>query len=299
MIAQRRFADELTVVNTTNREFRRFFAADTESTLSVTPDRLIDEPTRASFGGLELGLYPVTGGETSDALVVHVPSVGVVFVGDVFMPWLGAPFMPEGSVDGLLEAIERIRSLQPRLLVHGHAPLTELFTVEALPGLDASLRALRAHVLEAIRDSRTVIDVLQDNYLPEFLRDHPAAVTPYVVMRNNIIQRLYHQRTGYWQPDGDGMDAISPDAWALALDLVSGGNRRSLVRAASLLERRGELPLALKVTELGLRRYAGDRELQALRTRSLLGLRERNQQLNPFKFIVYSRWAGAELQPAA
>jgi hypothetical protein len=44
-------------------------------------------------------------------------------------------------------------------------------------------------------------------------------------------------------------------------------------------------------------RYEASQELTALRRQALDQLRERYQQLNPFKFIVYSEWAGAELLP--
>jgi glyoxylase-like metal-dependent hydrolase (beta-lactamase superfamily II) len=299
VIAQSRFADELALVNSTMLPFRRFFASATEPTYSALPDRLISEPTKLSLGGVEFGLYPVSGGETVDGLLVHLPELGLVFTGDVLMPNVGAPFMPEGSVDGLLETIQEVRELHPKLLVHGHTPLTDLFTVETLPGLEASLRELRAHVLDAVRDSRPLAEVLRDNYLPDVLREHPLAVNPYLAMRDNVIQRLYRQRTGYWQPDGEGVDVIAPETWAAALDLVGGGKQRSFMRAGSALLRQGDLPVALKLTELGLRRYPQDRQLEELRRRTLHALRERNQQLNPFKFIMYSRLADAELQPAA
>ena len=35
----------------------------------------------------------------------------------------------------------------------------------------------------------------------------------------------------------------------------------------------------------------------ALRRRALDSMRLRHQQLSPFKFIIYSEWAGAELSP--
>jgi glyoxylase-like metal-dependent hydrolase (beta-lactamase superfamily II) len=299
VIAQAHFAEELAMTNTTNLPFRRYFASSAAPFNAVVPDRLIDEPTTLSLGGVEFGLYPVNGGETTDGLLVHLPEQGVVFAGDVAMPNLGAPFLPEGSIDGLLEAIGRIRELHPRVLVHGHTPLTELFTVDALPGLEASLIELRRHVLDGLRDSRPLTDVVYDNFLPDVLREHPAAVNPYLVTRNNVIQRTYQQRTGYWQPDGDGIEVIPPDAWAAALDLVGGGKQRSLTRAATALLEQGELPVAFKLIELGLRRYPHNLELQNMRGQALSGLRERNQQMNPFKFIIYSRWAGAELQPVA
>jgi glyoxylase-like metal-dependent hydrolase (beta-lactamase superfamily II) len=296
VIAQSHFPDELAMVNATLVPFRSFFASTARRTYAIAPDRLIAEPSSLSVGGVEFGLYPVSGGETSDGLLVHLPELGIVFVGDVFMPYLGAPFLPEGSIEGLLDAIRRIRDLDPRLMIHGHTPLTDLFTVEALPGLEAALRELQAHVLEAVRDGRTLSELLHDNYVPLLLRDHPSAVNPYLVMRDNVIQRMYKQRTGYWMSDGEGIDVFSPAEWAATLDLVGGGKQRSFIRAASALLSQGDLPLALRLVDLGLRRYPHSRALAELRARTLQRLRERHQQLNPFKFIIYSRWAGAELQ---
>ena len=37
--------------------------------------------------------------------------------------------------------------------------------------------------------------------------------------------------------------------------------------------------------------------LAGLGRQALDGLRARHQQLNPFKFIIYSEWAGADLLP--
>jgi hypothetical protein len=74
------------MLNGTQLPFRRFFASTTRSTYTVAPDCLIGEPRTVSVGGVEFGLYPVTGGETCDGLLVHLPELGVVFVGDVFMP---------------------------------------------------------------------------------------------------------------------------------------------------------------------------------------------------------------------
>src|SRR5581483_4562119 len=139
VIAQAAFADELRLVNATGVPFRFFFGtAGIRRAYDVAPDELVRQPETLSIGGTKFGLYPVRGGETTDALLVHVPDRGVLFVGDVFMPYLGAPFVAEGSADGLFEAIRVIRSLAPRMLLHGHPPLTELFTMEALPALETA-----------------------------------------------------------------------------------------------------------------------------------------------------------------
>ncbi len=86
-----------------------------------------------SIGGTDFVLYPTAGGETSDALMVYLPASGVLFTGDVMMPYLGAPFFAEGSPDGMLDTLAFIAQINPRTLVHGHTTLTELFTVTAVP----------------------------------------------------------------------------------------------------------------------------------------------------------------------
>jgi glyoxylase-like metal-dependent hydrolase (beta-lactamase superfamily II) len=52
-----------------------------------------------------------------DALMVHLPASGVLFAGDVMMPYLGQPFAAEGSPEGLLEALA-VEIIQPGLLCH-------------------------------------------------------------------------------------------------------------------------------------------------------------------------------------
>ena len=42
--------------------------------------------------------------------------------------------------------------------MHGHPPLTDLFTAEAVPGLLAALTQLHGEVLDAIRRGRTLPD---------------------------------------------------------------------------------------------------------------------------------------------
>jgi len=298
VIAQAAFADELRLVNATGVPFRFFFGtAGIRRAYDVAPDELVRQPETLSIGGTKFGLYPVRGGETTDALLVHVPDRGVLFVGDVFMPYLGAPFVAEGSADGLFEAIRVIRSLAPRMLLHGHPPLTELFTMEALPALETALRELHERTRAGVAEGRTAVEILHQNILPVALRDAPAAVMPYLVMRGNFVSRVYHQSTGYWKFDGEGLEVLAPAEWAAALDLLGGGSADAFARSAQTLLERGDDALALKLTQLALLRHPADAELAQLRRRALDNLRARNQAMNPFKFIIYSEWAGAEVPP--
>ncbi len=95
VIAQARFADELRIVNETGVPFRYFFGGESRRQYDVVPDRLVGTRETLTVGGTEFVLYPVRGGETEDALLIHLPASGVLFVGDVFMPYLGAPSSPK------------------------------------------------------------------------------------------------------------------------------------------------------------------------------------------------------------
>jgi glyoxylase-like metal-dependent hydrolase (beta-lactamase superfamily II) len=297
VIAQARFAEELRIVNETGVPFRYFFGGEARRRYEVVPDQLVGTRETLTVAGTEFVFYPVHGGETADALLIHLPAMGVLFVGDAFMPYLGAPFLPEGSAEGLFETMALIRSLHPRTLIHGHPPLTELFTVEALPGLEAALRDVYQRTLEGIGMGRTLAQMLEQNWLPTPLRTHPQAVMPFLVIRDHFIQRVAHQRTGYWKADGDGIDVLAPREWAGALNLLAGGQEAAFVRSGRTLLARGDEALALKLADLGLLTYPASRALTDLRRHALDRLRVRHQGLNPFKFIVYSEWAGADLPP--
>ncbi|MGO9728582.1 MAG: alkyl sulfatase dimerization domain-containing protein, partial [Streptosporangiaceae bacterium] len=233
------------------------------------PDQLISQPTPLTAGGTELVLYPAPGGETADALMVHLPASGVLFTGDVMMPYLGQPFAAEGSPEGLLEALAFIGSLRPRLLIQGHSTLTELFTAGAVAGLEAALTRLHGQVLDGIRNGRTLPDILAQASLPAVLRDHPAAVVPYLVIRDHFTERLYHQRTGYWQPDGQGLEPASAAERAAALDLLAGGRDEQFATAAATLIGQGDHALALQIIQPGLLCHPASVTLAGLRRTAL------------------------------
>ena len=67
-----------------------------------------------------------------------------------------------------------------------------------------------------------------------------------------------------------------------------------LARAATSLTDRGDFAMALRIADLGLVAHPSAPSLVAVRKRSLEGWRAK-YQLSPFKFIVYSELAGADL----
>jgi len=165
------------------------------------------------------------------------------------------------------------------------------------PAILAALTELHDLALARIGENTPLPNILDLGYLPALLRDHPAAVVPYLVSRDDFIARLYHQRTGYWQPDGQGLDPRSQEERAAALDLLAGETADAFAYAAATLADRGDLALALEIITPGLLRYPDSCELAELRQAVLVRLMEQRQLSDPFGFLVYAEMAGAELSP--
>ncbi|HEY4230148.1 MAG TPA: MBL fold metallo-hydrolase, partial [Thermoanaerobaculia bacterium] len=89
--ARENFAETLALgANGPQPMARRFFGSrfNPEDAESFRPDVTVAERREISVGGTRIVLQPVSGGETRDALLVFLPDEGVMFVGDVLMPYL-------------------------------------------------------------------------------------------------------------------------------------------------------------------------------------------------------------------
>ncbi len=270
---------------------QRFFG-DTfrlDDVLSYKPDVLIDRSSDVVIGGTRFNLVPTRGGETPDALLVHMPDEGVLFVGDILMPYLGAPFVPEGSIDGLLEAIDQVDALKPRHLLHGHEPLTRIFSSTAmLVDLRAQLTWLRDAVLHAMKNGTERGVIQQANLMPPTLASSASEVhLAYLVIRENMINRLFQQYSGYWQNGLHGLDALTDADHGAALVDYFGLSDTQLAAAAERMIRDGRHELAANYLRWGQTRFPDSPRLNASRRLAYLKLMDKYQEFNPFKLIVY------------
>jgi glyoxylase-like metal-dependent hydrolase (beta-lactamase superfamily II) len=296
VIARDTYKSELARVNHGGAPFHDFFGRGAARRYALDPDHLVTAAETITIGGRRFSLLPIRGGETDDALLIHLPDQGVLFVGDAFMPYVGAPFVAEGSPEGLVEAMATVEALHPRVMLHGHAPLTENFGIDVLPPLAAALKVVEAETQAAMAAGQPLVAMLHRNLLPPSLAGAPRAVFPFLLVRDNLIKRSYAQHTGYWKGDGEGMAVFSPAEWGAALDLVAGGDEGRVTDAVRALLARGDLELALQTAEVALARHPGSAALGAARGEALAHLRAQHQ-LNPFKLIIYTERAGRELAP--
>src|SRR2546427_288897 len=257
---------------------------------SFKPDITIDRRTELKIGGTRIELIPVQGGETHDAMFIYLPDEGVLFVGDFIMPYLGAPFVEEGDLQVLLHASDIVVPKNPRYLLHGHEPLTRNFaSASMLAQLKIDLVWLREQVLTATRrgDERGAIH--QANLIPPgLLNDHPDVYQPYLILREHVIDRLYDQNVGYWQPDLQGLEHLTrADHAELMVDYL-GVSERQLVKTVERLTADGKYELAASLLESAGDRFERSSSVANVKRLVYLKLMEKHQNTEPFKFIIYS-----------
>jgi glyoxylase-like metal-dependent hydrolase (beta-lactamase superfamily II) len=263
---------------------------------SFKPDITIDRRTELKIGGTRIELIPVQGGETNDAMFIHLPDEGVLFVGDFIMPYLGAPFVEEGDLQGLLDAIDIVVQKNPRYLLHGHEPLTRIFTsASMLAQLKTDLAWLREQVLTATRrgDERGAIQ--QANLIPPgLLNDRPDVYQPYLILREHVIDRLYDQNVGYWQPDLQGLEHLTRADHAELLVDYLGVSERQLAKTVERLTADGKYELAASLIESSGNRFERSASVANAKRLVYLKLMEKHQNTDPFKFIIYSAKIGEQ-----
>jgi glyoxylase-like metal-dependent hydrolase (beta-lactamase superfamily II) len=277
---------------------KQFFGErfSSEDVLSYKPDITIDNRTDLNIGGSKVELIPARGGETHDAMLIYLPDEKVMFMGDVIMPYLGAPFAEEGDLQGLLDALDTVVSRNPQHLLHGHEPLTRVFNSPVILGhLKTDLAWLRDQVLTAIRRGDERAAIHESNLIPpDLLANQPDVYQPYYILREHVIDRLYDQNVGYWGAHLEGLDHPSrADRAELLVDYL-GLSEAQIVKAADRLAAEGKYEMAADLIESAEPKFSGSGSLKRAKRFAYLKLMEKNQNTDPFKFIIYSGRIGEQ-----
>ena len=265
-----------------------------ETVRSYRPDIAIDKRTVVNIGGTKFELIPVHGGETHDAMLIYLPGERVMFVGDVIMPYLGAPFVEEGDLEGLLDAIDVVVSRNPRYLLHGHEPLTREYSSPLiLSHLRTDLAWLRDQVIAAIGRGDDRAAIHEANLIPpDLLANQPDAYEPYYILREHVIDRLYDQHVGYWEANLKGLSHSSQKDRAELLVDYLGVSESQILKAANRLITDGKYAMAAELIETAEPKFPTSEALKRTKRFAYLKLMEKNQNTDPFKFIIYSVKAG-------
>jgi alkyl sulfatase BDS1-like metallo-beta-lactamase superfamily hydrolase len=119
-----------------------------------------------------------------------------------------------------------------------------------LAQLKTDLVWLHEQVLTAVRRGDARAAIHQANLIPPgLLGGQPDVYQPYLILREHVIDRLYDQNVGYWQPDLQGLDHLgSSDRAELLVDYL-GISEKQLVRTVERLVADGKYELAAALLE--------------------------------------------------
>ena len=265
------------------------------------PDVIIsgDAPNRMTIDGSGVEPIPIGGGETEDALAFFFPELSAIFVGDFMMPYYGEPWVEEGSVEELLDAMTAVVERDPKFVLHGHFPLTWLYQAREIELLQPDLQWLASAVLEHVRRGYSRVDIERLNLIPPGIQDRPQTFLGYTNARQHLPGRLHDQAVGIWEEDITGTDLKGLDSLSHVeygrllgryLELSVGDVAKGLRRMID----HGDNELALKMALAAERYYGDNARIRELKIEAADQLRSENQFINPFKYTVYSEIIGKE-----
>ncbi len=140
------------------------------------PDITFDDRLELDCGELKLELLAVPGGETADSCLVWLPEHGILFSGNTVGPLF--PHFPNINtirgdryrfLEPYMRAVDRMRSLEPELLVTGHfAPIAgrELIR-DSLDQLYLAAEHVHHSTLEGMNEGKDVFTLMREVDLPD------------------------------------------------------------------------------------------------------------------------------------
>lgn len=284
--------------------YRQFRGADFERDwiAGYRPDIPVDRTTRIAVGGSAIELVPVTGGETEDALLIHFPGLETIFAGDVLMPYYGEPWVEEGFIEETVAAMEAVLVRNPKRVLHGHRPLTFMYTPPQLARYRVDFKWLVETVRAHVSAGYSATDIVRMNLIPPGLQDRPESYISYLSPRDHIIARVADDMTGIWREDRTGqepggLDTLTAADYGRFLALYLDLSPRDIAKALRRTLDGGDNELALQMATAALKRHPDNAALRGLRAAAADRLRSAAQFFDPFKFVAYTEMIGREHRP--
>jgi len=269
---------------------------------SYQPDIAITKDTELNIGATRIDLIPVSGGETEDAMIIHLPQLEVMFVGDIVMPWYGEPWVNEGLIDGAVGAMDEVIKRNPKHILHGHYPLTMMLQLEPLKKFRQIFLWLVEAARDHVRNGYSCKDIIRLNLIPPGLQDHPDVYLCYIASRDSIIARVVDHMVGIWREDvtgqePEGLDNITSLEYGRMLQSYLGLSTRQVSHVLRKMIDNGDNELALKFAVAAENRYGAERSIVLLKQEAGDRLRSAVQFFDPFKFTTYTEMIGTEHHP--
>lgn len=276
-----------------------FYVRDRDSKTRIPSAPSADYPAlcaKVEIGGtrVELILPPEGGGETPDGMLIYLSDYSVVYGGDFFMPYLGVPYIVEGSLPGLIANCDILGNyLKPKHILCGHEAITSFYgSAEILSSLKPHLEWLYCEVLRLVNDYELRSTILERNLIPPGITTQPHIQIPFLIMREGAISRTYSQRVGYWGPELQNVDYLTREELGAGLAHHLKLSEQDLADGITRMMRSGDLELAGQMVNWAVTQYPESETLKEARRQAFLLLKQKWQQLSVFKFVMYSEEIG-------
>ncbi|MFY0679618.1 MAG: MBL fold metallo-hydrolase [Thalassovita sp.] len=266
------------------------------------PDVAIDTAQFVTVGGSRIELIPQGGGETEDALLVYFTATKTLFVGDVLMPYYGEPWVEEGSLDKAVTTMEAMIARNPDHILHGHRPLTMMYTPEAMPDYLEAFNWLVKETRKYVANGYSVKDVIRMNLVPPGFSEKPNAYLAFLASRDHVIGRAVDGMVGIWREDRtgldpEGLDVLTNVEYGRMLDLYLDLSPKEIGKALNRMVDAGDNELAFKMALAARQRFGDNAHIDAPLSRAADQLRVAAQFFDPFKLTAYSEMSRRELAP--
>ena len=264
------------------------------------PDLIIDDLSEVAIGGTVFELIPVTGGETEDALLIHVPTLSTLFMGDALMPFYGEPWVEEGFVDDAVDTMDEALRRQPEHILHGHVGITAIYgTMVQLAAYRGAHEWLVDETRRHLNNGYSAKDIIR---IPPGLQNDPEAFFGYLAARDQVIARTADSMVGIWREDvtgrePGGLDVITSIEYGRLLDIYLDLSGREVEKALRRMLDGGDVELALQMAIAAEARYSNSAAITRLKEEAGDRLRSSFQFFDPFKFTTYTELIGKEHSP--
>ncbi len=266
------------------------------------PDIFIDQQTHITIDGTSIELIPVLGGETEDAMIIFIPELNTLFVGDILMPYYGEPWVEEGFIDAAIATMDEVIKRNAKYILHGHYPLTELYGAEQTKKFRDAYAWLVNTTRDLIRNGYSIKDIVRLNLIPPGLQNHPDIYLSYLTPRDHLIARVADNMVGIWQEDVSGkepagLDNLTSVEYGRFLQLYLDLSASDVINSLKKMIAGGDNELAFRMAIAAEKRYAPNKIITNLKEEAADRIRSAAQFFDPFKFITYTEMIGKEHKP--
>ncbi|MEM9599114.1 MAG: MBL fold metallo-hydrolase, partial [Acidobacteriota bacterium] len=227
------------------------------------PDITFEDTQTLELGGVRLELLSTPGGETTDSMVVWLPDHRIVFTGNLFSALFGHfPNLVTVRGDryrealGFIESLERVRALEPQLLLPGHhGPVEgEALIQRELTRLRDAVQYVHDETVRGMNHGKDIHSLMREITLPEELdvgQGYGRVSWSVRAIWENYAGWFHHASTSELYP-------VPPSAAHPDLVELAGGPDAVANRASEKLD--AGLPVeAIQLAEIALTAEAGHR----------------------------------------